>query len=314
VKAAVVGAYGEPPEFTDFEEPHADSDGQEVVEVLAAGLNPVDLHIASGSFYAGSPPLPYVPGREGVARAADGRRVYFDTPVPPFGSLAQRTLIDSSGAVELPDGVEDALAIACGVAGLAAWLSLQWRAQLKPGETVLVLGASGPVGQIAIQAALIMGAGRVIAAARSERGLERARELGAAATVELAGDRDAVVGALREAAPDGVDVTIDPVWGPPAEAAIEVMAVRGRHVQLGAAAAPTATLPSGIVRGRLLAILGHTSYQTPAEVRRTAFEQMLAHAAAGELRVDAERIPLADAAVAWERQRSAPGAKLVLVP
>jgi NADPH2:quinone reductase len=314
VKAAVVGAYGEPPEFADFDEPRARSDGQEVVEVLAAGLNPVDLHIASGSFYAGSPPLPYVPGREGVARAADGRRVYFDTPVPPFGSLAQRTLIDSSGAVELPDGVEDALAIACGVAGLAAWLSLQWRAQLKPGETVLVLGASGPVGQIAIQAALIMGAGRVIAAARSERGLERARELGAAATVELAGDRDAVVGALREAAPDGVDVTIDPVWGPPAEAAIEVMAVRGRHVQLGAAAAATATLPSGIVRGRLLAILGHTSYQTPAEVRRTAFEQMLAHAAAGELRVDAERIPLADAAVAWERQRSAPGAKLVLVP
>lgn len=313
MRAAVIREYGRPPEVGEFDEPQA-ADGQEVVEVLAGGLNPVDLRIASGSFYGGAPDPPYVAGREGVGRTADGRRVYFDGPVTPHGSFAQRSLIDPSTAVEIPDGLDEALATALGVAGLAAWLALEWRAELSQGETVLVLGASGVVGQIAVQGARLLGAGRVVAAARSEDGLARAAELGADATVRLAADADTGE-AMREAAGDGgYDVVIDPVWGAPASAAVDALAFRGRLVQIGESAGETASLKSASVRGKMVSILGHTNFAVPADVRQTAYRTMAEHAAAGELNVDVERVPLADAAEAWERQRSSPHHKLAIVP
>ncbi|MGI8920918.1 MAG: quinone oxidoreductase family protein [Solirubrobacteraceae bacterium] len=314
MRAALVRAYGEPPQLEDFGDPSANGQGELVVEVLAAGLNPVDLHLASGDYVGGSPPLPYVAGREGVGRTADGQRVYFDAPIPPHGSFAQRAVVAAESCVSLPDGVDDGLAIACGIAGRAAWLSLEYRARLQPGETVLVLGASGTVGQIAIQAATLMGAGPVLAAARSDDGLRRAGELGASATVKLDGERGAIVDRMRAAAPDGIDVVIDPVWGSPAEAAVEALAPRGRLVQLGAAAGERASFSSNAVRGKALTILGHVSWLTPRDVARAAYERLSEHAARGELTADVEQLPLADVAEAWERQGSGPGCKLVLVP
>src|SRR5580692_9094866 len=182
MRAAVLRAYGVPV-ADSFEEPSPDRD-QAVVDVLAAGLNPVDVAICAGRFYAGKPPLPSVAGREGVGRL-DGQRVYFDAPVSPFGSMAERALVDPRSTYPVPDGVADGVAVALGISGLAAWLALTWRAQLKEGEHVLVLAASGVLGQIAVQAAKLLGAGRVVAAARSPEGLARCLELGADASVRL---------------------------------------------------------------------------------------------------------------------------------
>lgn len=312
MRAAILREYGAPPEPGDFQEPEA-AEGQEVIEVLAAGLNPVDISIASGTFYGGRPELPCVVGREGVGRRTGGERVYFDGPVAPFGSFAQRAPIDPDGAIPLPDGLDEALAICCGIAGLAAWLGLEWRAGLRRGETVLVLGASGVVGQVALQAARLMGAGRVVAAARSREGLERARQLGADATVQMA-EVDDLAAAFAQAAGGGVDVIVDPVWGDPASAAIQAANRGGRLVQIGQSAGPHAVLSSAAVRGRLLEILGHASSAAPREVKRAAYERMAAHAAAGDLRVEVERIPLEDVASAWARQQASPHHKLVIVP
>jgi NADPH:quinone reductase-like Zn-dependent oxidoreductase len=226
VRAAVLHEHGAAPRFGEFEDPSA-GPGRVVVEVAAAALHHVDLLKASGTFYMGPPPLPSVVGTDGVGRPADGRRVYFDLSVPPYGSMAERTLVPEDVPIDVPDGIDDASAAACGNTGLGAWLALDWRSGLQPGETVLVLGATGAVGSVAVQAAKLLGAGRVVAASRGGR-LVR----GADAAVDLDADGD-LAEAIREAAGGDVDVTIDPLWGEPAVAAMRAAARHARHVQVG---------------------------------------------------------------------------------
>lgn len=310
MRAAVLHAHGEAPVPGEFDDPPAPGEGQAAVDVVLAGLNPVDRHIASGQFYAGSPPLPYVPGREGVARRPDGSLAYFDLPVAPYGSLAQRALVVADSLVALPAGLDPGQAIAFGVAGMAGWLALEWRARLQPGERVLVLGASGVVGMVAVQAAKLLGAGHVVAAARSADGLERAVGRGADASVRIGADGwEEGLGAV---AGPGFDVIVDPLWGEPAAAAVAHLAVGGRFVQIGAAAGPVAQIPSAAIRGKLASIIGHTNFLCPPEVRRAAYLRMAEAGAAGDLVVDVERVALHDIADAWERQAGAPGRKLVV--
>jgi len=314
--AAVLHALGATPVYEAFEEPVA-GDGQVIVEVAAAGVNPVDVRKASGAFVSGPPPLPSVVGSEGVGRIADdGRRVYFGAPVAPFGAFAERTLVGEEDPIELPDALDDGVAVALGVSGLAAWLSLAWRAQLRPGETVLVLGATGIVGQLAVQAARLLGAGRVVAAGRDAAMLERTRELGADATVDLtaAGSAEGLTAAFREAAGGDVDVVHDPLWGAPAAAAVEALGVDGRIVQLGQSAGAEATFASAPIRGRHLNVLGYFNFLVPPDVRRDGYRALVEHAVAGRIAVDVERLPLAQVADAWERVQRSAHRKLVLVP
>jgi len=314
--AAVLHAYGATPVYETFEEPGAGS-GQVVVEVAAAGVNPVDVRKASGTFVSGPPPLPSVVGSEGVGRiAGGGPRVYFGSSVAPFGAFAERTLVAEDEPIELPDALDDGVAVALGVSGLAAWLPLAWRARLRPGETVLVLGATGIVGQLAVQAARLLGAGRVVAAGRDAAMLERARELGADATVNLGEVEpgEPLTRAFREAAGGDVDIVHDPLWGAPAAAALEALAVDGRLVQLGQSAGAEATLTSAPMRGRHLSVLGYMNYLVPPDVRRDAYRALVEHAVAGRLAVEVERMARAQVGEAWERVQHSAHRKLVLVP
>ncbi len=320
MRAALVDQIGAVPAPGEAREP--ERHGRALLEVLAAPVNPIDLAVAGGTFYADGPELPYVAGKEGVGRVLEadhlspGTRVYFTAPGGvggAEGAMAERAACDEAELVELPDGVDDTLAACFGIAGLAAWLPLEWRAELQEGETVLVLGASGALGTIAVQAAKLLGAGRVVAAARDADGLERARRLGADATVDL-GAADDLTTAFREAAEGDIDVTVDPLWGPPAVAAAGAMARFGRLVQIGQSAAAEATLPSSVVRGRGLAVLGHTSQLAPREVRASAYRRMVEHAAAGRLSVELETYPLEEVSEMWARQAGFPYRKLLVVP
>lgn len=314
MRAAVLKELGQAPSADEFDAPGDAGPGEVVAEVAAAGINPIDIALASGAFYGGAPPVPSVVGLEGVARVEGGGLAYFDGPVAPYGSLAERVLVREESLIPLPDGLDPAHAVAFGIAGLAAWLALEWRAELREGETVLVLGASGPVGQIAVQAARLLGAGRVVAAARSAEGLERAGELGADATVQI-GAQDDLAAAFREAAGgEGHDVVVDPLWGEPALAAIKAAARGARVVNLGQSAGAEAMLPSAALRGKAIALLGHTNFAAPLEVKRAAYTRMAEHAVAGELTADFDTVPLADVASAWERQQAGPHRKLVVVP
>jgi NADPH2:quinone reductase len=305
MNAAVLHEHGAPPVFGGFEAPQAGA-GQVVVDVEAAGVNHVDLLKASGRFYTGPPPLPSVVGSDGVGRLADGRRVFFDDIVAPFGSMAEQALVPEGALFDVAEGVDSAIAAALGNSGLAAWLALEWRARLQPGETVLVLGATGALGSVAVQVAKLLGAGRVIAAARPSERLSRVR---ADAVVELAGD---MAGALQEAAGDGVDVIIDPLWGPPALAAMRAARRGARHVQLGHIAGETIELPAPVVRSAALDISGFAVFHAPVDVRRAAYLRLTELAARGEVTIDATLIPLRDVAGAWERQARGADAKLVI--
>lgn len=306
MRAALIREPGALPEFVDD---HPEPAGDLIVEVTAAPLNPVDLSIAAGRFYAGPPNTPYVPGVEGVGRTPSGARVWFETGAGYVGdgAMAERVAVHAGRAVELLEEVDDALAGCLGVAGIAAWVPLAERARVQDGETVLVLGATGMVGQIGVQAARLLGAGRVVAAGRDR---DRLANLDADAVVQLPTSAEA----LEEAAEGLIDVVLDPLWGEHAATATEAMNLNGRLVMVGQSAGQEATFDARVVRGKGLQILGHANGATPPSVKRAAFRSMCEHAAAGRLKVDHEEIPLERVADAWERQASSPHVKLILVP
>lgn len=321
MRAAVVTEHKAPPAVAERGEP-SPGDGKALLQLRAAGLNPVDLAIGSGTFGAGSPPLPYVPGVEGVGtvlrsgRFASGVRVWacgrglglaFD------GTFSERFAVPEEVLIEVPGEADDRLAAALGVVGLAAWMPLTWLAPVRKGESVLVLGATGAVGSVAVQAAKLLGAGRVVGVGRDPARLERARSAGADAVVAYEGE--GLPGRLA-AAFDGAPPTLvfDALWGPAVEAAVAVAAPGARIVQLGQSAAPAATLLSGHVRGKQLQILGYSNFTVPGDALATGYRDLLLHAAAGRIAIDVEALPLERVAEAWTRQAQGTDAKLVLVP
>ncbi|HYI18694.1 MAG TPA: zinc-binding dehydrogenase [Solirubrobacteraceae bacterium] len=309
MRAAILREHGAVPEIAE----HPDPTGPGVVDLVVAGMNPVDTRIATGTFPLERHEPPYIAGKEGVGRREDGSLVYFEYSEKPFGAFAERTRLEPGQGYPVPDGLDPALAVCLGVSGLAAWLGLEWRGRLAAGETVLVLGASGVVGQIAVQAAKLLGAGRVVAAARNPEWLERLPGLGADATVSLA-DEAGRAEALKAAAGDGgYDVVLDPLWGAPAVAAIGAMARFGRLVALGQAAGAEATIPSAAVRGKPVDLLGYTNYTAGEERKAAAYAALAAHAAAGRIRVEIERYGLDDVPRVWERQTTSPNAKQVIL-
>jgi NADPH:quinone reductase-like Zn-dependent oxidoreductase len=312
MRAAVLHAHGAVPVVEEFRDPEPEP-GAEVLEVVAAGMNPIDVRIASGQFPLERYEPPYVAGKEGIGRRADGSLVYFEYSRKPFGAFAERTLIDAGSGFPVPDGLDPALAVSLGVSGLAAWLTLEWRGRLAAGETVLVLGASGVVGQIGVQAARLLGAGRVVAAARDEAMLERARSRGADAAVSLTGDD--LTARLRSASGgDGYDLILDPLWGEPARAAIPALKSFGRIVNMGQSAGAEATLPSAAIRATPIDLLGYTNYTAGEERKAAAYARMAEHALRGEIEMEAERLGLDDVPDVWQRQGDSPHRKLVIVP
>ncbi|WP_454810550.1 quinone oxidoreductase family protein [Paenarthrobacter nitroguajacolicus] len=312
MKAAVLSHTGATPAYADFSDPEPDT-GQVVIDVTAAGVHHLDLAMASGAF--GNPrTLPYVIGADGVGRTATGRRVFFTSPVSPHGSWAERTVVAEDDLLDLADGVDDVTAAALGNTGLAAWLALTWRAKLQPGQNVLVLGATGALGSVAVQLAKALGAGTVVAADRDPDRLNLSVERGADVAVTITPGAD-LVGAFRDAVGEhGFDVIVDPVWGDAALAAMHVAARGARHIQIGQSAAATIQLPAGLVRGARLEILGFAHVDPPIEIRRDAYLQLTRLAAKGMLTVDTMTLPLRDCKRAWELQQEGAPRKLVLSP
>ena len=231
----------------------------------------------------------------------------------PNGSLAERTIVSGGQTVAIPDSVPDGMAAALGTPGIAAYLALTRRAQLKAGETVLILAASGVLGGIAVQVARLLGAGRIVAGARDERGLARSRELGADETVDLK-NTEGLTERIRDASGGQLHVVIDPIWGVPGVAALDAISPFGRFVQLGQAAGPEAVVKSATIRGRYLSVLGHSNFVLPWEDQAAGYRALIDYAAAGKLTVEVEVLPLEAVAEAWKRQASSPHRKLALSP
>src|SRR5438034_6516227 len=282
MRAARLHELGGVPQVDEVDAP----EGPHLVAVAAAALNPIDIAIGSGRFYGGSPEPPYVVGSEAVGTAPDGRRVW----VRSNGVLAEQAVASPEQTFELPEGVDDSTALACGIAGITGWLAVSWRAQVTADDTVLVLGASGTVGTAAVQGAKLLGAKSVVGAARRTENVPEAAD----ETVELSGSYE-----LPEAT-----VVIDVLWGEPAERALESAAHGVRFVQLGQSAGPSASLQSGWIRGRMMNILGFSLFSTAPDVIAKGYGELCEHVRNGRVGFNVETFALDDVAEAWRRQAS----------
>jgi NADPH:quinone reductase-like Zn-dependent oxidoreductase len=323
MRAALITKHGDVPEYLSHPVP-ARGSGQALIRVTAAPVSPLDLLCASGTSYFGAPSLPYAPGVQGVGVIEDadtlpaGQRVWFSCDAgmrPGDGAMAELCVADESAVLPLADGADEGLAAALGLSAIAAWMALTWRGGLRPGEHVLVLGASGAVGQVAVQAARLLGAERVTAACRDPVGRARAADLGADAVADDGGDDvDAIADRLKEATGGRVDLVLDPVWGHPAEAAMRVLSPSGRLVNLGSSAGPLASFSSASVRSSVQSVLGYTNNALSYQQKADAFGEILGHAAAGGITVDHETMPLDRAADGWARCGRPPYRRAVLMP
>jgi len=315
MRAALIDELGRPPRPAEL--PDAEGEGA-LVEILAASLNPIDVAVGAGTFFGGHPELPFVPGCEGVGRirGGNGGLVYVFSGglgLSRNGAMAELARSGSVEPIPVPEGADPAVAAALGIAGLAGWLPLAWRAPLRRGETVLVLGATGTVGVVAVQAARLLGAGRVVAAGRDATRLERARAAGADATVTLEGD-DLAERFKEACGGEGPSYVFDPLWGEPLLAALQAAAPGARVVNLGQSAGPEATITSAAVRGKQLELFGHTNFAVPRPDLAEHYHRLVSHAVAGRLTVDVERVSLEDIGEAWRRQADGAGGKLVVTP
>jgi len=319
MKAAVLRELGKPPRFEEFAEPTAGKE-EAVVRVRAASLKAIDRQLASGSHYASPRELPVICGTDGVGELEDGSRVFFGGPSRPYGAMAESTVVPRAFCFPVPAEIDDDTAAALPNPGVSAWLTLTHRAKFAAGETVLILGATGVTGQLAVQIAKLLGAKRVIGAGRNERALGKLPELGADTTIQLNQPEDSLKGAFaREAGDAGFDVIIDYVWGHPTEtllAAITrpefaVVTKETRLVQVGESAGATIALPAAVLRSTALTILG-TAGIPPREVLADAMRQVMTRAARRELRIETNRIALANIESVWVRPES--GRRIVVIP
>ncbi|WEG14647.1 zinc-binding dehydrogenase [Pullulanibacillus sp. KACC 23026] len=310
MQAAILNQFGTP-QFGEFNRPQS-KEGHLVVDVRAAAISQFDLAFASGTHYMKPEKLPFVAGFEGVGELEDGRLVYFSKPVSPFGSMAEQTLVSPQSIIEVPEGVDAAVAAVLANSGLAAWLPLSWRAKLEPGETVMILGATGVVGQLAVQSAKQLGAGKILAIGRDQTKLMKTKELGADVLINI-GDNPDWSQKVRDVAPEGVDLIIDYLWGEPALAALETAAVGARLVQIGTKASNLLTLSGSLIRNKNLSVMGFASYHA-GEERTSAYQELCRLARDGKLSVEFKRVPLSHIEFAWDRQRQGEAKRLVIIP
>ncbi|RAO23998.1 NADPH:quinone reductase [Micromonospora noduli] len=307
IRAAVLTTCGDAPTITERPAP-VPADGTVAVAVEAVPITPLDVLCASGTSYFGPPSTPYVPGVQGVGRLADGTPVWFGTSAGMRsgvdGSMATTVTVPTVDVVALPADVPLTLLAALGLSAVAAHAALTHAGGLAAGDQVIVLGAGGVVGQAAVQLALLGGARRVIAVARSAAARARAEELGAAVAVPLLPDDDvaSMADRLRHAADGPVDLVLDPVFGVPAAAALRVLRPGGRLVNLGSAAGATAPIESAVLRSGALRMIGYTNNGLSTAERAAALTVVAGHAAAGRLTVDHEIVPFDAIADAWARQ------------
>jgi NADPH:quinone reductase-like Zn-dependent oxidoreductase len=305
MRAAVVNVFGQAPKYAEFPDP-SPTDGEALLRVRAAGLHPIVKALAAGKHYAAGHELPLVPGVDGVGVLSDGRRVYFGLVRGPWGTMAEQAAAPLDKCIPVPEGLSDSVAAAIANPGMSAWVSLKDRAGLQAGETVLILGATGVAGHMAIQAARRMGAKRVIAAGRSVETLAKAN---VDAVVALGEPEDAVREAFTREAEAGIDVVIDYLWGRPTELLLEALAKgfkasathRTRLVEVGQSAGPVITLPAATLRSVDLSICGSGFGAAKIDEILGAIPALFAMAAEGSLKIDVEPIPLAEVENAWSR-------------
>jgi NADPH:quinone reductase-like Zn-dependent oxidoreductase len=319
MNAAIVHTFDAPPRYASFDDPVA-SDQEAIVHVTAAGLHQIVKSLANGTHYGSTGALPFIPGVDGVGRLDDGTRVYFGASHSPFGSFAERTVTARAFCWPLSDALgvlNDADVAGTANPGMSSWAALKLRANLKAGESVLILGATGVAGKLAIQIAKRLGASRVVAAGRDPKSLEQLPSLGADVIIPLHQEHDALVSAFRE---EPCDVVLDYLWGRPAEILIEAISQKGlqhassriRFIQVGSTAGGSLSFPAAALRSSGLELLGSGFGSVSIERIQESVAEFLTEAARSPFQFNVKTVPLRDVESCWNSSEQ--GTRLVFQP
>ena len=304
MKAAVVQAAGKSPIYADFAAP-VPAPGEHRVTVTAAALSQVVKSRASGAHYSSPGRFPFVVGIDGVGRLDDQTRVYFVLPTAPYGSMAEQTVVPAEQCLPLPDGLDDTTAAAIANPGMSSWAAFKERAKLKAGETVLVNGATGTAGRLAVQIAKYLGARKVIATGRNADTLRSVTALGADVTIPLVENEELFEAELKKQFAAGVDVVIDYLWGKSAErlliaatkAGAEAMPIR--FVQIGSVSGSNITLPSAVLRSSAIELMGSGINSIPRQRLVEAVDGVLQAATPGGFQIATKVAALSDVERVW---------------
>jgi NADPH:quinone reductase-like Zn-dependent oxidoreductase len=319
MNAAVVTSFGEPPHYKQFEVPQPNTGTEVLVDVLAVGLHPRSRSGAAGAHYTSTGKLPMIPGIDGVGKRPDGKKMYFVADEHALGTMADKAVVNMRRSIELPDDVDVVKVAAALNPAMSAWVALRRRVPIEPGQSVLVLGATGNAGTMAVQIAKRLGAGRVVGAGRDFTRLNALTSLGADEVVHLNDDAEETARALGAASAE-VDIVIDYLWGRPAQETIMALLTRRSDrsramnwIQIGSMAGPTIELPSAALRSANFHLQGNGQGAVSTEVYLAELPSLVDEIDAGTIAVKANSRPLADVEKIWA-QPDAPGERTVLVP
>ena len=323
MKAAVLHEFGSLPRYEDFAEPTAGA-GDVLIHVKAAVLENFDKMVAQGIHYASQrmfPQFPAIAGHSGVGTLADGTLVAFGGTRPPYGTMAEIAVVpkEYAGYVSpVPEGVDAGLAAALPAAALTSYLPLRYGAKLETGQSVLILGATGVSGKLAVRIASLLGAGKVVAAGREASILASLRVMGASAIIDLKAPDAEIYDAFVRESGGGYDVVLDFLWGHPTELLFKALTPteagfakhRTRYIQIGQAAGAVISFPAEALRTSGLELSGVGS--VPPGVLPEALQQIWTWVREGKLTMDIEKAPLSSVTEAWQRKTT--GQRIVLVP
>jgi NADPH:quinone reductase-like Zn-dependent oxidoreductase len=321
MNAAVVTSFAEPPHYQQFEVPRPGGADEALVDVLAVGLHPRVRSGAAGAHYTSTGTLPMIPGIDAVGQRPDGKRIYFVAADDVIGTMADKAVASPRRSIELPDDADAAKVAAAMNPAMSSWVALRRRVPIQPGQSVLVLGATGNAGAMAVQVARRLGAGRVVAAGRDPGRLHALAEAanGADDVVQLTGDHEATDSALATAAAES-DIVLDYLWGQPAEQAIVALLTarsdRSRAldwIQIGAVAGPAIALPSAALRSANFRLQGSGQGAVSAQAYLAELPSLVDEINKGTIAVTANTMPLAQVEQIWTRP-DVPGQRTVLVP
>ena len=316
---ALVTSFDEAPHYREVDTPVPSGEHEVLAEVLAVALHPRVRSGASGSHYTSSGILPIVPGVDGVARLPGGDIVYFAADDDTAGTMSERVVLDTRRTVRLPGGADVARIAASMNPAMSSWVALRRRVSLRPGASVLVLGATGSAGTAAVQIAKRLGAAHVVGVGRDEQRLEALRVVGADEVVRLTDDLERTAAALADAASE-VDVVLDYLWGAPAARAIVAILTaredRSRAldwIEIGSLAGPTAELPSAALRSANLRLIGSGQGSVSPRTYLAELPSLVDELTTGEIGVTPRVMPLSEVERAWSLPE-APGERIVFVP
>lgn len=311
MKAAIVTSPGMKPSYGEFQSP-VGREGLEVITVTAAALTNLTKGRAAGSHYSADNHYPFVPGVDGVGALADDRRVYFAMPEAPFGAMAEQTLVDPRRIIALPDNLDDVAAAALANPGMSCFAALVERARFQAGETVLVNGATGAAGLVAVQVAKQLGARKVIVTGRNLQELEALRPLGADVVIPFDLRPESLPGvghfeqALMDAFSNGLDVVVDYLWGSSARTIIVAVAkaVEDAHpvrfVQVGEASRERVEFPAAALRSSAIQVMGSGLKSVPLPKLLKCIRKTFELAAQGKIYLPTKVVPLSTVTESWE--------------